>query len=273
MRREPHTRIRSTPTLENITPLILHRPRNFCLQHFRRVQRPVRVVEHGARHDDQIGLAARQNLFCEIRRINKADGAGGDARAAPDFRRKRHLISGKERNFLPRIEAAARTVDEIDLATRLQQLREPDRALEIAAAFQPVDRRQPHEQRHIIRPFRAHRVDRLEQQADAVLKTAAVAIGAAIGERRQELVDQVPVRGVQLHDIESRLARVRENPLVSLAVLSDEALGSYHILDEIRPDIIVLGFDQLALREDLERWMREHDREIPIEILDHFPKL
>lgn len=74
------------------------------------------------------------------------------------------------------------------------------------------------------------------------------------------------------NDEQARLAHVRENPLVSQAILSDKELGSYHILDEIRPDVIALGFDQLALREDLERWMREHDREIHIEILDHFPK-
>ena len=70
-----------------------------------------------------------------------------------------------------------------------------------------------------------------------------------------------------LNDERIRLARVRENPLVSRAILCDEELRSYHILDEVQPDVIVLGFDQFELQDDLRRWMREHHREIPIETL------
>lgn len=69
-----------------------------------------------------------------------------------------------------------------------------------------------------------------------------------------------------------RLEQVEKNPLVSRVVLSDEILGSYHILNELRPDVIALGFDQLELKTDLERWMQEHHREIPIEVLPHFIK-
>ncbi|MCX6714864.1 MAG: adenylyltransferase/cytidyltransferase family protein [Candidatus Uhrbacteria bacterium] len=68
---------------------------------------------------------------------------------------------------------------------------------------------------------------------------------------------------------QSRLARVAEDPRVAQAIMSDEELGSYHILEEIHPDLIALGFDQLALQADLERWMKEHDRQIPIEILSY----
>ena len=68
---------------------------------------------------------------------------------------------------------------------------------------------------------------------------------------------------------QSRLARVGEDPRVFRAVLSDEELGSYHILDQVQPDLIALGFDQLALKDDLERWMMEHGRRIPIEILSY----
>ncbi|OGL61778.1 hypothetical protein A3E97_01920 [Candidatus Uhrbacteria bacterium RIFCSPHIGHO2_12_FULL_47_12] len=74
------------------------------------------------------------------------------------------------------------------------------------------------------------------------------------------------------NDEQTRLARVAKDPHVSRAMLSDEELGSYRILDEVQPDLIVLGFDQLALRDDLERWMQEHDRNIPIETLAVFQK-
>lgn len=70
-----------------------------------------------------------------------------------------------------------------------------------------------------------------------------------------------------------RLARVVENSLISWAVLSDAELGSYHVLEEIQPDLIALGFDQFALQADLERWMQEHGRHIPIEIISYAPNM
>lgn len=71
---------------------------------------------------------------------------------------------------------------------------------------------------------------------------------------------------------QTRLARVLEHPNIFRAILSDAELGSYHILDEVQPDLIALGYDQTVLRDDIERWMREHDREIPIDTLEHFEK-
>lgn len=71
---------------------------------------------------------------------------------------------------------------------------------------------------------------------------------------------------------QARLARVLESTLVSRAVLSDEQLGSYHILNDVQPDLIALGHDQLALQDDLIRWMNEHHRQIPIAILPYFNK-
>lgn len=69
---------------------------------------------------------------------------------------------------------------------------------------------------------------------------------------------------------QARLTRVRENPHVSRALLSDEVLGSYQILDDVQPDVIALGFDQLALKEDLEQWMKQHNRNFLIEMLPHY---
>lgn len=69
---------------------------------------------------------------------------------------------------------------------------------------------------------------------------------------------------------QARLARILGHPQVFRALLSDAELGSYHILDEVQPDLIVFGFDQLALREDLEHWMNEYHRQIPTEMLPHY---
>lgn len=71
------------------------------------------------------------------------------------------------------------------------------------------------------------------------------------------------------HSEHDRLMRVSLDLNVSRALFSDEKPGTYNILDEIQPDVIVLGFDQTALREDLKRWMRKHNRIIPIETLNY----
>ena len=53
----------------------------------------------------------------------------------------------------------------------------------------------------------AHGVEDLEREAHAVLEAAAVVVVALVGERRQELVQQVAVRGVQLDARRGRGAR------------------------------------------------------------------
>jgi hypothetical protein len=49
----------------------------------------------------------------------------------------------------------------------------------------------------------AHRVEHFHQQAQAVRQRATVAIGATVAQRRQELVQQVAVRGMQLDQLEA----------------------------------------------------------------------
>ncbi len=52
-------------------------------------------------------------------------------------------------------------------------------------------------------PRRAHRVEHLQRKPDPVLEGAAVGIVAAIGDRRQELVQQVAMRHVQLDGVDA----------------------------------------------------------------------
>ena len=66
-----------------------------------------------------------------------------------------------------------------------------------------VDRRHPHEQRPVGRPDGAHRLDHLEREPHPALERAAVLVGPPVGQRREELVQQVAVRGVQLDDVEA----------------------------------------------------------------------
>ena len=67
-----------------------------------------------------------------------------------------------------------------------------------------------------------------------------------------------------LDDERVRLDRILAHPLVSDARLCDAELGSYRILDDLKPDVIAIGHDQHALRESLETWMSATGVSIPI---------
>jgi len=85
---------------------------------------------------------------------------------------------------------------------RPEHLRDQGDVLDPQAALGPVGRRDAHEQRTVVGPHRADRVGDLDEQPGAVLERAAVLVGPRVRQRRQELVEQVPVRGVQLDDVE-----------------------------------------------------------------------
>lgn len=69
-------------------------------------------------------------------------------------------------------------------------------------------------------------------------------------------------------DEQARLDRILAHPLVSDARLCDVELGSYEILDELKPDVIAIGHDQHALRESLEAWMEKTGKWVPLVSLD-----
>ena len=66
---------------------------------------------------------------------------------------------------------------------------------------------------------------------------------------------------------EERIKLIGQQPWVSDVVLGDEEQSSYRVLQQLSPDIICLGYDQQALWEDLQRWMIEVGKEIPIHFL------
>ena len=104
--------------------------------------------------------------------------------------------------FWLRIVAAGGGIDVI-AAELLQLARERDGVLDRPAALDPVDGRDAHAERLALGPGLAHRLEDLERQAHAVLEAAAVGIGALVRQRREELMQQVAVRGVQLDHVEA----------------------------------------------------------------------
>ncbi|WP_168203350.1 adenylyltransferase/cytidyltransferase family protein [Oceanispirochaeta crateris] len=73
-----------------------------------------------------------------------------------------------------------------------------------------------------------------------------------------------------LHDEISRLHFIQNHPLVSEACLADEEIGRFSILNRIRPDVICLGHDQLALADSIHEWMKHSDHHYKIKHLKPF---
>ena len=77
-----------------------------------------------------------------------------------------------------------------------------------------------------------------------------------------------------LENQEIRLKEVATNELVTEAVLADEVIGSYGVIKKYAPDIILVGYDQIILEEDLKRLKQAGNQpSIPIIRLNpHIPE-
>ena len=89
-------------------------------------------------------------------------------------------------------------------------------------------RRQPHAQHEILAAAAANAVDDLEQDAGTVFERAAVLVVAVVEFRAEELAQDVAVRAVQLHAVETGLFRTHRSR------------------DEVRDQLLHLGVRQPA---------------------------
>ena len=137
---------------------------------------------------------------------DKTHGGRGDVRIVPDFFGERHLIARVDGDFRIRHHAAGTAINQVH-AFGLQQFRQRDAVFDLPAALLPINRRDAHGQRQIVRPDFPHRARRVEQQADAIFKTAAVLVRALIGKRREKFIEQIPVRRVQFQPFKARRQR------------------------------------------------------------------
>ena len=90
-----------------------------------------------------------------------------------------------------------------------EQAGQLNRFVNIPASLGPVGRRYADEERQMRGPIVANRIDDLQHQARAVLEAAAVCICALVGERREKLVQQIAVCGMDLDELEARLVARR----------------------------------------------------------------
>lgn len=61
-----------------------------------------------------------------------------------------------------------------------------------------------------------------------------------------------------------------DSGLIDHVVLGDEEPGTYTVLNHVKPDMIMLGYDQDGLRKDLERFLQQHAKDLTIVTLHPF---
>jgi FAD synthetase len=80
-------------------------------------------------------------------------------------------------------------------------------------------------------------------------------------------------RDVQVKDLKNkftklkqqdRLEAIRTLQFVKQAELSDEKLGSFDVINKLKPDVIALGFDQIELEKSLKSWMLKNKNSVQI---------
>ena len=90
---------------------------------------------------------------------------------------------------------------------------------------------------------------------------------------RDTIVEELKGRRPKRPEIERREA-LAESRFVDQVVYGDRELGTYRIVEEIAPDVIALGYDQQALKDDLARWISAKGRSIELaSITAHHPEL
>lgn len=71
-------------------------------------------------------------------------------------------------------------------------------------------------------------------------------------------------------DLEVRIRDLESTGLVDQVVEGDAKLGGWEVIGKCRPDVIVLGYDQEGLREDLERYLRRSGLGIGVRVMKSF---
>ncbi len=185
------------------------------------------IAEQRARKTHRIRLPEGHDLLGLRGLRDEAHGDGGNARAGPDRLGERHLVARTELHLRVVDIAARRSVDHVD-ADLLQAPAQHHRLLDVPAALRPVGRRDAIEDRLVLRPRIAHGARDLEGETHAIVERASVCVGALVGDRRDEGMDEVAVCAVDLHHVEARGERV----LRALAEILDGApdLVQRHLL-------------------------------------------
>src|ERR1700730_699042 len=192
-----------------------------------RVQRPVRVVQHRSRQEDQRGLTLLQDLLRNLRLGNRADRSGRQFSLFEDALRKRNLIGRAGVIADARRDTAGTAIKQVH-AQRPQPFRQFDGLVNVPTAANPIRGRDSHCQRQRFRPDRSNALRRFYRKSNSIFERTAVAIGALVGNRREKTMSQITVGEMQFDQPEPS---------------SQSALGSRH---ESSQDLFNLFFGQFV---------------------------
>ena len=164
---------------------------------------PARVIEHRPSQRNRVGLAGGDDGLGLLGLGDQADRNRRQSDLVFDPVRKRHLVARAELDGLLRRHPAAGHMD-CRAAARLQRVRQGQGAFDVPAAGHPIGGRDARPHRQARREGLAHGLEHLERKTHAVGQAAAVFVVALVGDRREELVQQVAVRGVNFHAVQAQ---------------------------------------------------------------------
>ena len=175
---------------------------------------PVRVADEGARRGDKVLVALLELPLGLLGRADDVGGDDGDGHDALDLAGEVFAPAGLEGSRLEPVVvgvvAGGGDVDRVH-AQLLQPLGDLLAGLQAVAHTRTADPvvhlvgGQAHGQRIVAAAARADALDDLREKAQAIVKAAAVFVGAPVRVRREELLNDVAVPGVQLHTVDARL--------------------------------------------------------------------
>lgn len=68
-------------------------------------------------------------------------------------------------------------------------------------------------------------------------------------------------------DLEERMGNVQDEALADRVVAGDPEIGTYDVVKRYRPDVIALGYDQAALKKDIENHLQDFGWHVEIVVL------
>jgi hypothetical protein len=168
------------------------------------MKRPIGVAQQLAAEKHEVSLSLSHNGIGHYGVGYQTHGGGGNAGLAADSGGKLNLESGADRDLGVGNLSAGGNINEID-AVLAQELGELNGFINGPAAGSPVSSGDADKERQVVWPLGADGVNNFKKQADSILKTASVVIRALVGERREELVEQITVGGMNLDHIKASL--------------------------------------------------------------------
>ena len=214
--------------------------------------RELGIGDLGAGHRHHVGLAGGEDLLRERRVLDPADGEHGQADDGLDLGGQVDEVPVRHVRRLDRLEdvvvARGGDVHVVDLALRLEGLRDPDRVVDVERARDEIRQADAHADDPVRSRAAPHLVDHLAGEPQPVVEGAAVLVLALVVERREELVEEVAVRDVHLRPVEAAFARQLRRPAPPVDDLADVL-----VLHRLR---------RLAVRRRLDRGRPPEDTEV-----------